>query len=271
MFYPVSYTAKLFRKYLLSRSHPSKIRIQNFIGKYLFYNGIVVKDEYNCIFKLSPNDWISRMILIDNGYEHSSLKLVKDILKNGGAFIDIGANFGLYTCAVSENKTVKVYAVEPNYMVVPQLMNNVQLNKRNNITILNTALSDRFQFASFNLPHPQNLGSASFNTGNKSPFSVLSCSLNFIFQSQGIQQAELIKIDIEGNEFEVLKDFSFDIYPVKNILLEFNDLSGQSFEKLNNFFTEKGFLVKDINGQQLNSRITHVPENNLWLVNTNYL
>ena len=271
MFNPVSYTAKLFRKYLLTGRHASKIRIQNIAGKYLFQNGIMVKDNCDTVLKLSPNDWISRIILMDNGYEHTSLILAKNILKNGGVFIDIGANFGLYTCTVSENKTVKVYAVEPNYMVVPQLMNNVQLNKRNNITILNTALSNHFQFVSFDLPHPQNLGSASFNAGNKSPFSVLSCSLNFIFKSQGIQQAELIKIDIEGNEFEVLKDFSFDIYPVKNILLEFNDLSGQSFEKLNNFFTEKGFLVKDINGQQLNGSIIHVPENNLWLVNTNYL
>ena len=34
------FTAKLFRKYLLTGRHASKIRIQNIAGKYLFQNGI---------------------------------------------------------------------------------------------------------------------------------------------------------------------------------------------------------------------------------------
>lgn len=270
MFQPISNTGKLFKRYLLASRHASKVRIQNLLGKYFFTDGIMVQDEWGTILKLSPNDWLSREILLYDGYENSSVKLAKELLKNGGLFIDIGANFGLYTLTLSGNQAVQVYAIEPNYMIIPWLLKNVRLNKRNNVTILNTALGNGFQFVSFDLPKVYNLGTASFAAKNKSPLSVLSCSLNYIFQNQGIQEAELIKIDIEGNEFEVLKDFSFETYKVKNILLEFNNSSGLSFEQLHNFFTERSFLIRDINGQLLGDRVSNIPENNLWLVNTRY-
>ena len=270
MFYPKSTTAKLFKKYLLAGNHVSKIRLQNLAGKYFFKEGIRVSNEQQTVLKLAPNDWISRMILMHSGYEQSSLELAKHILKDGGVFIDIGANFGLYTCTLSENKSVKVVAVEPNYMVLPYLLKNLKLNNRSNVTVLNTALSNLFQFVSLSLPQAVNLGSASFNANNKSDFSVLSCSLDFIFESMSIQKATLVKIDIEGNEMNVLKYFSFEKFPIKNILLEYNDLSEWPFEALHKFFTGKGFTIKNIKGEALQSGTNNVPENNLWLTNNNY-
>ena len=271
MFYPVSFVGRLFKKYLRFNNHPSKVRIQNFVGRHFFKEGLKVKAHTGTVLQLRPNDWISRMILLQDGYEQTSVRLAKDLLKDGGVFIDIGANFGLYTCSVSENANVYVYAVEPNYMVVPQLLENVRLNKRGNVKILNTALSDQSRFVSFDLPQADNLGSASFNAKHKATLSILSCSLNFIFESQQIKTADLMKIDIEGNEFDVLENFSFETYTVKNILLEFNELSGFSFEKLFLFFTGKGFTLQDIYGNLLNCRTASVPENNLWLVNTSSL
>ena len=271
MFRPISFSGKLFRYYLLAPRHPAKIRIQNLLIKYFFTTGILLKNESGIILKLQPNDWITRIILIHGGYETASLSLAKNILKDGGLFIDVGANFGLYSCIISQNNGVNVFAVEPNFMVMPDLLENIRLNKRENISVLNTALSGEFQFASMDMQRENNLGTASFKVQEKAAFSILSCSLNYIFKSQFIENATLIKIDIEGNEFAVLKDFSFEIYPVKNILLEFNNLSDQSFQDLENFFQQKGFVIRDINGQKLNSDISHIPENNLWLENINYI
>lgn len=267
MFEPVSITGKLFKKYLLSRKHVSKIRIQNGLGNHLFRKGINVKNVSGTVFNLMPNDWISRMILINGGYENGSVTLAKELLRNGGTFIDIGANFGLYTCSVAENNKVKIYAIEPNYIILPALTKNVELNKLNNVTILNTALSNELQFTSLLLAKSHNIGSASFTANNKSLISILSCTLNYVFEIKGIQTAELIKIDIEGNEFTVLKNFDFEKFYVKNILLEFNECAQLSFEDLKTFFTSKGFLMKDITGKPVIYK-NNITENNLWLVNT---
>ena len=268
MFNPVSLSAKLFKKYLHTPNHPFKIRIQNLIGKYLFSYGIEVINETGVKFCLTANDWISRMILMEGNYEKKSLKLSEKLLEGGGVFIDIGANFGLYTCILSANKNVEAYSIEPNYMVMPDLLKNVALNVRSNVNILNVALSGEVQFVGFKLENPVNLGMASFELTNNALFSILSCPLEFIFKSQQIQTAELIKIDVEGNEFDVLMNFSFDKYYVKNILLEFNNLSSKSLKELYVFFSLRGFKMRNINGKELYNLSEGIPENNLWLVNT---
>ena len=269
MFKTTSGRIKLFQTYLRSKNHPAKIRIQNLIGKYFFGNGIKLNDEEKTIFSLMPNDWITRTILINGEYEAASIQLAKKLLMNGGIFFDIGANFGLYSCILAKNKKVDVYAIEPNYMVVPALLKNIGLNELDNIKVLNVALSDHFQFVNFSLPNKNNLGTASFEVINDNPFLVMSCSLQFIFESQCIKQVELMKIDIEGNEFTILKKFPYEKYFIKNILLEFNRLSATSFQELSEFFKQKGFLLKNIRGKELLCPEDGIPENNLWLVNTN--
>ncbi len=269
MFKPISNSAKLYQQYLRSGNHASKIRIQNLLGKYFFWQGIKVVNEDGTSFSLVPNDWITRTILIDGEYETESLKLCKKILKNGGVFVDLGANFGLYTCVLSENKSVDVYSIEPNYMIMPALLQNIHLNARDNVKVFNVALSDNFQFVGFNLPNKNNLGTASFKVIHEASFSVLSCSLEYIFQSQQLQYVDLIKIDIEGNEFSVLKEFPFEKYKVQNILLEFNKLTSTSLAALHHFFLGKGFLMQDIIGGPFNTFSEEIPENNLWLVNIN--
>lgn len=269
MLQPVSNAGRVFKKYLLAGNHSSKVRLQNWAGKYIFNRGIIVKNTEGTTLNLKANDWMTRVILMDNGYENISLNLAKDLLSEGGVFIDIGANFGLYTCILSHNNSVKVYAIEPNYMILPSLVKNVDLNKRKNVQIINTALSDGFNFVSLNLAQAYNLGTASFNRENVSSFSVLSCSLNHFFESHSLHEVALVKIDIEGGEFDVLKDFSFESYYIKNILLEFNNLSRVSLDELCIFFCGKGFEIKDVEGRKVNQGTIDLIENNLWLSNKN--
>lgn len=270
MFNPISFSSVLFKKYLQIGNHPFKIRIQNFLGKYLFRKGISVINKTGTRFCLLANDWITRTILLNGEYEGESIKLSEKLLEKGGVFIDIGANFGLYTCILSANKNVRVYAIEPNYMVVPALLKNAALNRRNNVTVLNAALSNDVQFVGFSLENLNNLGMASFEVKKDASFSVLSCPLKFIFESQKINTAELIKIDIEGNEFDVLMNFPFDKYAVKNILLEYNSLSKRSLQELAEFFSLRGFIMQNIKGKQVNNILEGIPENNLWLVNRHF-
>lgn len=269
MFTPSSLSGKFFKKYLLFFSHPGKIRIQNIIGKKFFAKGISLKNEEGVSFKLDTNDWITRIMLREGEYEFASTALAQNILKNGGLFIDVGANFGLFTCiTASNNESVKVLAIEPNHKVIQRLLDNITINGlQERVKVINTAVSKKNQLLSMEQPVSNNLGTTVTKPDINGYLSILSCSLEFICTEYKTETVDLIKIDIEGNEFDILENFPFEKYAVKNIILEFNHLSKISFEDLASFFEGKGFKSYTIYGDALIKKHQGIPENNIWFVN----
>ena len=84
------------------------------------------------MFKLDPNDWITRIMIEQGGYETASIELAKKIVNTGGVFIDVGANFGLYSCMLGfKNDRLQICCVEPNYQVLQRLTGNIKLNRLN--------------------------------------------------------------------------------------------------------------------------------------------
>lgn len=269
MFRPGNFSGKIFSRYLSLGSHPSKIRLQNLAGKYFFRNGVSVVNEEKVKFKLMANDWITRIILREGNYESGSTQLAKRLLSKGGLFIDIGANFGLFSCIVAKgNEEVKVISIEPNYQMIGRLIDNIQLNSlEERVMVLNAAISNRLQSVTMEQPAKDNLGTTVTRAGTPGLLSILSCPLEFVFKENNITVAELIKIDIEGNEFEILEYFPFDTIYIKNIILEFNHLSHVSFEQLRSFFLSKGFSCRSITGEELINEKQEIPENNIWFAN----
>jgi FkbM family methyltransferase len=269
MFIPHFLSGKIFKAYLRSFEHPSKIRIQNSIGNNFFSKGIMFKNEEQCIYKLDANDWISRIFLLEGDYEQGSTGLAKSIMKDGGLFVDIGANFGLFTCQVAkQNSNIKVIAVEPNYKIISRLLKNLELNGiEPQVQVLNMAVSSRPQLVSMHQPAADNAGTTQTVAGMGAGLSVMSTPLGDIFDEAGVQQVKLLKIDIEGNEFDILEGFDFDRYDIENIILEFNHLSRISFDDLRRFFEQKGFGCNDIYGKPLQQETDGIPENNIWFVN----
>lgn len=273
MFKPVSLLGKLFKFYLLFPAHPGKIRIENLLGRALFPSGIIIKNEEGVVFKLDANDWITRTMIEEGGYEPASIAAAKKITNGGGVFVDIGANFGLYSCLLGfKNDLLKIYSVEPNYRILPRLAANIQLNNlKPQVEIINTAVSNQVQFVFLQLPEKNNLGTTVASLTNTDGLSILSCPLGYILETNKITTVDLLKIDIEGNEFTVLENFPFDRYSIKNIILEFNFLSKISFTALRSFFEDKGFLLFTITGQKIESEKMEIPENNIWIINQKFI
>jgi FkbM family methyltransferase len=269
MFKPSTLLGNIFRYYLKSFSHPFKIRIQNILGKNIFSGGINLKNKDGVSFDLDANDWITRIMLLDGNYENDSTKLAKNILNDGGVFLDIGANFGLYTCITAvNNKTLSVFAVEPNYKIMGKLVNNIAINNlQNRVKVINTAVSNKMQTVALDQLFSDNMGTAVTSPTSTASLSIVSCTLDFICDTFKLDEIDLIKIDIEGNEFEILEIFPFEKYYIRNIILEFNHLSKISFINLLSFFNNKHFKCYSITGEELIDDKTQILENNIWLVN----
>ncbi len=266
--FPTTIAGKLFKWYLKGIRHPSKIRIQNVLGRRVLDKGIPVTGEDGTRFLLEPNDWITRVILIEGNYEPGSTRLAVSLLKPGGIFMDIGANFGLFTCMVARtNPKARVISVEPNYRVMSSLLHNISLNGlEDRVKILHVAVSDTTEFVSLQQHSAGNMGTISARRGGDGDHSILGCTLQQLCEQAG-EIIELIKIDIEGNEFEIFQSFNFESCVIKNIILEFNHLSKVPLPEVLAFFKSKGFDALTIHGNILQEDI---PENNIWFVNRQF-
>ena len=267
-FYPHNISGKLFKTYIKSFQHPAKVRILNFIGSIFFKNGIQLTNTDGLVFQLEANDWITRIIIEQNCYEKSSLKLSQKILENGGIFLDIGANFGLFSCILSKNPLVRTYSFEPNYDVVKTLIKNISINNISNAAVINIAVGKQNQLVFFSVPEHANKGTGRYTNSKAKEETngiyVGAFSLEEVISELDIPFITLIKIDIEGNEMNVFRDFNFNKLPVHNIIMEYNENAKISFNELKSFFESNHYILKNVNGDLLNNE-ENIIENNIWL------
>jgi FkbM family methyltransferase len=268
---PAYLSGKLFKHYLLLPDHPSKVRVENWVGKTFFPKGILLSGHGTSL-RLDANDWITRIMMEEGNFEGRSLALAKNLLKEGGNFLDIGANFGLYTCVLGNLPGVTCISVDASAEMMNKLEQNLSLNRRVIAVKAQTALASDFGFVKFFCPDQGNKGtSKTVKKGEEvaGKFDILGCvPLNELLAHIGINPIRLLKIDIEGFEMEVFKTFDFDgPYRPANIIMEFIPklhAHGFTFQACTEFFKAKGYELLNVEGEPLVSE-TQIPEDNLWL------
>lgn len=129
-------------------------------------------------------------------------------------FFDIGSNIGLYSLYCSMLYKNKVFAFEPQYKNVALLEKNIKINKLEKfITILpypiysknklNFLLSDKNNLtgsASSTFIKKENIKSRSYDNR-----LALSFAIDFLVEKLLIPKPNMIKIDVDGNEIDVIK------------------------------------------------------------------
>jgi hypothetical protein len=151
-------------------------------------------------------------------------------------FVDIGANVGIYSlwAALSMEGKGIILAIEPNPSTYERLMYNCALNDfSGNIKGCNVALSDHEGFETLYVGQ-NNLGEASCVHKTASPLKVKALRLSTLLSNHKIKKVDILKIDVEGAEPTILRDF-FDhaakaLYP--KILIVENSISSDFSEYL---------------------------------------
>lgn len=133
----------------------------------------------------------------------------------GAVFADVGANIGTFSFALRELCS-EVYAYEPQRLIFNMLAGSVALNGWTNVYCFNTAVGDHhgtIEVPQFDYSKPCSFGSIEFGSDRQNealdqergndPNKVERVWL-VPLDSQGFRRLDLIKIDVEGMEFEVL-------------------------------------------------------------------
>ncbi len=153
-------------------------------------------------------------------YDLEEREMLSSLLANGGNFIDIGANVGLYTLTAAKamkGQAGRIIAIEPNPPTLKRLNDNLSFNQQlteGRVRVLDVGVADRE--GSFELfLDTSNLGASSIsdrnrskNTAeNKDSISIRCLPLIDILDQEGIDKIKALKIDIEGAEDKALLPF----------------------------------------------------------------
>jgi FkbM family methyltransferase len=255
-------------------NHRGKWRIFRFFATKLCPYGVSLINRNGAKIRVDPNDYIGQCICFDGAFEPLSLQLAAKLMENGGNFLDVGANIGLYTCSLSSNTGVRCIAVEASAIAFVKLYHNLRLNNSERVTAVNTAVGMGYDIVNLETPNHLNLGttrvSDSATAIRQSIHSVtmmpLSDVLRKFLPNSSIQ---LMKIDVEGYELNVFRglDFSSEHRP-KNIIMEYLNPAEVDPIKLNGCFdllVSFGYKPYTIEGKPF-SRGMEIPEENLWWV-----
>jgi FkbM family methyltransferase len=174
-----------------------------------------------------------------------------NVIKKGDTVLDIGANIGYYALAearaVGEKGTV--YAVEPVKSNFELLNRNIKLNNFTNVPAFQCAFGDKNKEAEIFVSDKSNLCAISKDAVGGEILEVQPVTMMTIDEFiKDKKTPKLIRMDVEGYEYEILKGMSNTLKSDIKILMELHSipkyLSPKKLDELYQILEENNFRAK---------------------------
>jgi len=186
----------------------------NFIKKSYLYNG-------QSFWVTNKDKGMSKDIFVNHIREENAIKYFLRTLKNDDVIFDLGANMGYFV--VQEALFCKqVIAVEPCELNCVFLGLNVFSNKLNNVNCHKFAIGNENKITNFFVSEAGNLSSVVERDKTHNYYKIEKVELikgkDFIEKFD--YNPTILRMDIEGYEFEALKSFGNRLKDFNSIFLE---------------------------------------------------
>lgn len=178
-------------------------------------------------------------------YKISGFEIGKDDI-----IIDIGAHIGLFSLFVSQNcKNGKIYCFEPILENYNLLLENIELNKKENIFPFNHAVSENSDDTKIYLNSDDS--AHSILSSGKKFIQVKSITLKRIFDDNKIDNCNLLKLDCEGAEYEIINSVPNEyLLKINKLIIEYH-FATKKVEIYNN-------LIKKLNNLSFKTKIVKI-------------
>lgn len=143
-------------------------------------------------------------------FDRTERNFMRERLKPGGVFVDVGANAGIYSLAAASivGEQGQVLAIEPNPVVLDRLKFNLSLNGFGRRTVIEqSCVSDAEGTVELMLDDTNLGGSSLVEARSDKKISVAAYPLMTILQKYQLKKVDALKIDIEGAEDRALIPF----------------------------------------------------------------
>ena len=176
------------------------------------------------------------------------------LVKRDMVLFDVGSNIGetLLNFAKLTGENGKVYGFEPVPYSFNKCSNNVSLNRFNNVSVSQIALSNKEETLFFQETNNNNSGGVFMNKNNTlGSYKVEGITLDAYVERIGMTHLDLIKVDVEGFETNVLKGASETCRKFRpNLFVEVDDVNlknqGSSASELIALITSYGYQISKI-------------------------
>lgn len=176
------------------------------------------------IYELDISDYMEWLVYF--GVVAEPRDKLYNLVQEGFYIIDVGSNFGETTLNFAKltGTTGMVFSFEPDSYCFNKLKRNISLNKFSNIQIFNIGLGSSEAEHYLSSENIHNRGGNKIRMNSPMQPNIKVKKLDDIMDSFQIQKVDLIKIDVEGFEYDVLLGASNTIMKHRPIMfIEVND------------------------------------------------
>jgi len=215
-----------------------------------------------CTFDCSLQDMVARNVFFAGCSAAQEIAFVRGVLKPGMNFVDVGANWGLFTLVAGQlvGSAGRVIALEPDPRILPKLKANIRRNGLNQAQVMAVAAAERdsnLLLAAHdhagenwgvsrlieNIP----AGQTTFTVQSRRLDSLLNEAEAEAQAEAGLGAVDLVKIDVEGAEDRVLAGMEpgLSSHRYRRILMELHPLQlrarGRTATDVVNALIAKGY------------------------------
>lgn len=164
-------------------------------------------------------------------------------VQDGAVVFDVGANIGTFSCyikRINEGREFTIHSFEPSRKNLEIMRNNLNLNTIKSVHLHESAVYSHTGQVSFD------------TTGDFDGFAIcddkdcqmVNCiTLTDFCHKENITVIDLLKMDVEGAEFEIITKDTAIFSIVRTLFLEFHyDIDSENFKKIHDLLSPYFFI-----------------------------
>lgn len=226
---------------------------------------VALKDGYS--IEIDATDFIGRSIFWCGNYDPKIWTVIQRSLTRGGAFLDLGANFGIYSlqAAARVGSDGVVAAVEPNPTLAESLRRSAQASNAPHLTVVEAAAGETSGRVQLHID-PGSTATASvrresvFGGPLTRAVDVEMLDVVKIVGDYFTQAIDVLKVDIEGVDEAVLVRLLDNGIKPQTVVFECHAAEGQEVAKISlvRRLTDEGYDVYRIQKSVFRLRLAPV-------------
>jgi len=192
---------------------------------------MVVEGEYGPMQGAVLDRFIMAQYMEQGTYDREAVQFLKTQLRDGGLFLDVGANVGMYTIPLAANPNVQCIAFEPEPNNFLALQSNVARNcLHGNVICHQMAVMEAPGEITFEIS-PDNTGDHRIRHSTdvtdllgeaaRETITVRADRLDRLLRGVALESPVVAKIDVQGAELNVLRSAGAVLNSIDVMILEF--------------------------------------------------
>jgi FkbM family methyltransferase len=175
----------------------------------------------------------------------------KIVITEDDVVYDLGANVGVFTMWSLDGNAKQIYSFEPTNYLIPHLYETFHTHHPR-VVIYDKAITGKHETKQFNMGRHSVGNSLYTDLGNPDSVDVQCVNIEQFIQENGLEQPTLMKVDIEGSEYEMFDNLTDEfIASVRTWIVEFHYNYDDKAEGIIHRLLNLGFNVEMKKGDVL--------------------